>query len=50
MWRLIFLMVVLAGCTTIRVDAPKAGSVSIGADKNISGTMSPSGNTVPLTP
>lgn len=36
------------GCTTIRVDAPKAGTVSIGADKNLTGSVSPSGNTVPI--
>ena len=45
---LVLLMVFVLGCTTIRVDAPKAGTVSIGADKNLTGSVSPSGNRVPI--
>jgi hypothetical protein len=56
MWRLIFIVGLLAGCTSIQVQPPalSAGGsyvVEINANKNIpvTGTMSPSGNTVPVS-
>ncbi len=59
MWRLIFIMaatLVTFGCTSIQVQPPalSAGgnyTVTIDASKSIpvTGTMSPSGNTVPVS-
>jgi hypothetical protein len=46
-------MVLLCSCTTIEIQAPKAGTVSVNADKTLTSnpalTASPSGNTVPVT-
>lgn len=46
-------MVLLCSCTTIEIQAPKAGTVSVNADKTLTSnpalTASPSGNTVPVS-
>lgn len=50
---ILLLMVLLCSCTTIEIQAPKAGTVSVNADKTLTSnpalTASPSGNTVPVT-
>lgn len=49
----IILLCSLAACTTIEIQAPKAGTVSVNADKTLTSnpalTASPSGNTVPVS-
>ncbi len=50
---ILLLMVPLCSCTTIEIQAPKAGTVSVNADKTLTSnpalTASPSGNTVPVS-
>lgn len=50
---ILLLMVLLCSCTTIEIQAPKAGTVSVNADKTLTSnpalTASPTGNTVPVS-
>lgn len=50
MTRILLALLLPCSCTTIEIQAPKAGTVNVTADKNISTTPSiqADGNTVPV--